>query len=143
MITTADLISQRLYDILLAAPGRPADLLDAQILDHPDLPVNPSELPVVAVYLVEGDTPSGHQSALSTQRACTVAIEIKVLAEHPLRGTQPFRAWVLAAIEDDETLGGLVDETIYQGFKPFGSVKDGWLAGAILTLEPHYLWRSS
>ena len=143
MITTADAIAQRIFDLLVAAPGRPLGFPVEKLQDHPMLPSDPSELPAVAVYLTEGDTPDDYESSLSTKRSCKVAVEVVVQAEHPLRGTLPFRTWICSTLEADQTLGGLVDETLYQGFKPYGDVKDLWIAGAILTFEPHYLWRAS
>lgn len=150
MSKTADDLAKKAWDLLVASTSKPAGLTTEKILDFPLAPQDSSSLPLVAVYLIAGEVPADPEEGAQIGAECiaTIAVDIRCLADHPLRGTRPFREWVLATLilrEDpnvppNDTLGCIAFKTIYRGFKPFGDIKDDWEAGAYLTFDAHYFY---
>ena len=148
--TTAEDLAARAYDLLVASTSKPLGLTTDKILDYPLTPSDSTNLPLVAVYLTAGEVPIDPEEGSQIGAGCiaTITIDIRCIADHPVRGTRPFREWVLATLfpqEDpnvapNDTLGSLAFKTIYQGFKPYGDVKDDWEAGAYLTFDAHYFF---
>lgn len=150
MSNTADDLAKKAWDLLVASTSKPAGLTTEKILDFPISAQDVSNLPLVAVYLTLGDVPVNPEEGAQIGPECTatVTIDIRCLAEHPLRGTRVFRDWVLQTLIPrgganslpDDTLGGLAFKCVYQGFKPYGDGNDLWEAGAYLTFVFHYFF---
>jgi hypothetical protein len=134
--TTADDLCADVASLLDQDPDKPQGLT---VLDHPELPLAPGELPVAGVYLTEGERVMGPESSSgSSQRTCTVRVEIRAMGNHPLRATRAFRDWVLATVLKHPAFQDRVE---YQGFQPFGAVRDKWMGGALMDFEFTHSWR--
>ncbi|BDU72910.1 hypothetical protein [Mesoterricola silvestris] len=143
MNTTSDDIAQKVFDLLTQAPDKPAGMdRDHAILDHPELPMDTIDLPVVGTYLTDGESPVEETTNLITRRTCEVVVEVRASVKHPIQGTRAFREWIIRTLTKDPRMGGLAVKIEYLGFKPYGGVLNKWIAGALLTFRITYLWNT-
>ena len=139
--TTPDALAQRVFDLLDQSATKPAEL---GVLDHELLPVEPDELPVVGVYLVEDNPESlGDTDSVGGQRRiATIRVEIRnrfTTGEKPTEVTRSYREWVISVLMADETLGGLVHQLALGAYTPYSIVSDTRLAGSDLDFEATYI----
>lgn len=143
MSTSSDALTRMVFDLLNEADDKPEGLSGPdKILDHPELPMDPSELPVAAVYLSEGEMLADGDTDLVTRRTCEITVEVRAMVKHPVVGTLPFRRWVQRKVLGDQALGRCAVLVEYLGFKPYGGVLDKWLAGALMTFRLTYFWNA-
>lgn len=112
------------------------------LMDHPDLPLTPEELPAIAVYLMAGETPAaeGDDSVGNSQRQCELWVEIRRMAKTPVQATRLDREWILKTLYAEESLGGRALSILSEGWWPFGDAQGDWLAGALMKFTATYFW---
>lgn len=141
--TTADEIADRVLALLKASPDRPAGLQDSGFTDSPDMPVELEGVPVLGVYIEDGDRLPGEEDTI---RTCTLRVEVRAPGRRPLAATRAIRSWVLKEICGNPQLvvDGLptVLTSRYLGFLPFAGFASSWLGGSVLDFEFTYRWET-
>jgi hypothetical protein len=140
MFTTSDDLHAEAINLLASDSTKPVGLNGP--LDHPDLPVNPSNWPVVAVYIVEGDKlkEDGGEHAADT-RETKLRVDLRLESAQIIAGTLALRTWVIRTLLRDPTLGGRATEGRLDGWEPYGDALDSKLAGAVLDFTFTHFWK--
>ena len=143
-MATVDLVSQTVLDVLRGAPGRPARLALAQILDHEILPqdMDDAEVPLLAVYLAE-DAPVIEAADGVSNREATVQVQlVDVVSDGQtyLSATKDLRAWVLRSLLPCQELETGIEGAELAGQRPYFIRGRKTLGGALLDFTCPYLF---
>lgn len=140
MVTTSDAIFEALFVLLRDDPARPQTL---KVEPFPVLELDREELPYLGMRLTDGERPTdeGPSSGGSSERSCRVAFEVWCAGDNPLQATASVRLWLLKTLAADETLGGLVFRTEFNGYQAEPLWAEGWVGMAVLDFTFVYDWR--
>ena len=129
-----DTIVARIYTLLSTSTTKPTGL---KVLDHDLLPVEPDDLPVCGVYLVD-DKLGSVVDPMTNERTRTATVRVEIRVVGAMLSTVTIREWAITAILTDATLASEYLGIEFQGFQPFGSASDQRFAGADLDFNITY-----
>jgi len=129
-----DTIAARVYTLLNTSATKPTGLT---VLDHDLLPVEPADLPVCGVYLVD-DKLGSVVDPMTNERTRTATVRVEIRVVGAMLSTKAIREWAITAILTDAPLASEILGVEFQGFQPFGSASDQRFAGADLDFNITY-----